>query len=73
MKELIYVTDRVIHTGSIHVYGVEITSSTYHLAAFLPLTCLGGLSIDGIEHKDPLIEAGAEHIIAMRWRIFRTA
>ncbi|KAL0439703.1 UNVERIFIED_CONTAM: putative ribonuclease H protein [Sesamum latifolium] len=39
MKELIYVTDRVICMGSIHVYGVGITSSTHRLAAFLPLTC----------------------------------
>ncbi|KAL0439824.1 UNVERIFIED_CONTAM: hypothetical protein Slati_2465400 [Sesamum latifolium] len=39
MKELIYVTDRVIRTSGIHVYGVGITSSTHRLAAFLPLTC----------------------------------
>ncbi|KAL0386399.1 UNVERIFIED_CONTAM: hypothetical protein Slati_4604800 [Sesamum latifolium] len=39
MKELIYIIDRVIRTGCIHVYGVGITSSTHRLAAFLPLTC----------------------------------
>ncbi|KAL0294284.1 UNVERIFIED_CONTAM: hypothetical protein Sradi_6894600 [Sesamum radiatum] len=36
MKELIYVTDRVIRTRIIHIYDVGVTSSTHRLAAFLP-------------------------------------
>ncbi|KAL0455330.1 UNVERIFIED_CONTAM: hypothetical protein Slati_0872200 [Sesamum latifolium] len=53
MKELMYVTDRVVRTGGIHVYGVGITSSIHRLAAFLPHTCTSQYPLGNSRKRRP--------------------